>query len=84
VELVDICSLGVGAYAQENLPVGEEADFILIHKSLEKSLIGLGKIKYSLPLVKDGKNLFRIGIEFTKVDESSIRRIIERSQKSAS
>ncbi|MFA6216295.1 MAG: hypothetical protein WDL87_01380 [Candidatus Omnitrophota bacterium] len=83
-ELVDICALGVGAYAQENLPVGAEADFILINKFLEKSLIGIGKIKYSLALEKDGKQLFRIGVEFTKVDGTIIQRIIDGVQKGVS
>ncbi|MFA5119461.1 MAG: hypothetical protein WC695_11550 [Candidatus Omnitrophota bacterium] len=80
-ELVDICALGVGAYAQESLAVGMDADFILINKFLEKSLIGAGKIKYSLALEKDGKHLFRVGIEFTRVDGAVIQRLIDRIQK---
>ncbi len=84
MELVDICVLGAGAYAQESLTVGMEADFILISKLLEKSLIGTGKVKYSLPLEKGGKQLFRIGIEFVKVDGAIIQRIIDRIHKGVS
>jgi len=81
--LADISMLGFGVYSQDKLESGTEIRFVLINKFSEKPIVGEGKIRYSKGFKKADAEMFRIGIEFTAVDNETVERVIKRIQQEA-
>ncbi len=80
-DLVDISSLGMGVVTQENIEIGTKVAFELMTELWDAPVTGEGKVIYIKETEKEGKKVFRIGIDFVKVEEESIRCIINLLQK---
>jgi c-di-GMP-binding flagellar brake protein YcgR len=79
--LADISMLGLGAYSQDKLEPGTDIRFVIINKFSEKPIIGEGRIRYCKGFRKIDTEMFRIGIEFTAVDNETVEGVLKRIQK---
>ncbi len=80
-DLIDISSVGIGVVTQESIEIGTNVAFELMTKLWNAPIIGEGKIIYIKEIQKEDKKVFRVGIDFVKVEKESIRCIINLLQK---
>lgn len=78
-DLIDVSLVGVGVYAQEKIERGVETHFIVMNQFLNNPLVGTGKVRYAIELKRLDTNVFRVGLEFTKVEKEAIQHIINCS-----
>ena len=74
--VLDIGSLGWGAFFKENIELDTMIEFDLIPNFLNEHLVGSGKIVHMLPHKIGSINGFRVGVEFIEVDKNIVLRII--------
>ena len=79
--LADISMLGLGVYSQDKLEPGTEIRFVIINKFSEKPIVGEGRVRYSKGFKKADKEMFRMGIEFTAVDNEAVERVLKQIQQ---
>jgi len=80
-DLINIGFQGMSLNLLEKIREGIRVKFALITKLHDKSIIGEGKVKYVHEITRYGTNVFRLGIEFTNIDNEAIRSIINRIQE---
>ena len=80
-DLVDISISGMGMLAQENIEVGTKVAFEIITKLWDSPITGEGKIIYVKQIQKQDKNIFRVGVDFIKIEKETVKCIINVIQK---
>jgi len=80
-DLVDICSSGMGVVTRESIEMGTNVAFEITTKLWNAPVIGEGKVIYVKEIQKEGDNVFRLGIDFVRVEKEVIRSIINLLQK---
>ncbi len=76
-ELIDLSFDGVGLYSPEKLAAGKKVKFVIINRQLNVNLGGLAAVIFANPDKFNGKDCFRVGLEFLEVDRDRIRAILK-------
>ncbi|MCK9595411.1 MAG: PilZ domain-containing protein [Candidatus Omnitrophica bacterium] len=71
-ELVDISFKGAGVYSPKMIELNTPVKFIVSGKLFKNTIRGEGRIKYAHPWKRNGRDVFRIGIEFVDVDSDLV------------
>lgn len=79
--VLDISTIGWGAFFKENIDVNTVIDFDLAANFFEPHLTGTGKIINVTQYQDPSGNGFRIGTEFIEVDKELVLRFISESQR---
>lgn len=75
---------GLGGFrvlAREEIDKEERVDFILKTPSLGHSLRGKGKVKNIQKITRMGAPYYSMGVEFTDVDKTKVRRMMEKKMR---
>jgi hypothetical protein len=83
-DLIDVNFLGLGVNAQERIEPDVSVKSELEHRLWNESIVVEGKIKHAQEIKKLGPQLFRMGIEFTDVDQKTIKNFVNRIQSDIS
>ena len=70
--LVSISFVGLSVYAKEGIKPDVNVSLELKSKSWDKSVVGEGKVIHSEKIKIGDSEVFRIGIEFIKIDKKSL------------
>jgi hypothetical protein len=82
-ELQDLSFKGGGFYTRESLVKGSSIVFLLLNKELGLRLRGEAKIVSVQKIRNKGEDLFKYGMQFSKLDSEVLRDIILNLQKDA-
>ncbi len=74
-ELLDLSYDGIGLSSPQPIIV-ENVRFIIINRQLNVNLSGSARVVYCKTVKENGKNIFRVGLEFTDVDRNQIKSIL--------
>ena len=77
-ELIDLSYDGVGLYSPQQLAVNLKVKFIIINRQLNANIGGIGRVVYCNPVKYNGKDHFRVGLEFLEADRKQVRDILTR------
>jgi len=77
-ELFDISFEGIGVFCPVQLRAGGLTKFLIINRQLNVNIGGMGRIAHSAPVKFNGKDYFRVGIEFIDVDSGQMRRLLQQ------
>ena len=80
-ELLDLSFKGGGFYTQESLAKGSSVIFLFLNKELGLRLRGEAKIVSVQKIRNKGEDVFKYGIQFSKLDSEVLRDIILKLQK---
>lgn len=80
-ELVDISFAGIGVFSPEKIEPGTSVRFELVTSLAGDRLIGTGQVRYAQGHKKYNTDVFRIGIEFIKLDQKLAQHIINGIQE---
>lgn len=80
-QLLDLSSIGWGAFFKESIDVNAIVQFDLTLNFLEEHLEGKGRIIHVTQQRVSGGNGFRIGIEFTEADKEIVSRLLSEKQR---
>lgn len=75
-ELCDLSFEGMGLYAPRQLLI-DHVRFSIVNKTQRLELTGIARIVFCKATSYNGKNCFRIGLEFVDVDFDKVRFILE-------
>ena len=81
-ELIDLSFKGCGFFCAEPLKKGDLVDFLLINHGLGVRLKGEGKVVFMGKASHKGKEIYRCGMEFSRLDSEVLRDIVLGLQKS--
>jgi hypothetical protein len=80
-ELLDLSFKGVGFCTHESLMKGSSVIFLLLNKELGLRLRGEAKIVSAQKIRHKGEDLFKYGMQFSKLDSEILRDVILNLQK---
>lgn len=80
-QILDICSLGWGAFFKESIEVNTIIQFDLTTDLLDEHLKGSGRVVYTRQQKSTFGSGFRIGVEFIEVDKDTVLRFISEQQR---
>jgi hypothetical protein len=80
-ELLDLSFKGGGFCSKEQLAKGDSVVFLLLNNELGVRLHGEARIVSTQTIYREGKELFRCGMEFRKLDSEALRDIVLNLQK---
>ncbi len=80
-QVVDISTLGWGAFLKESIDVGTIIDFDLTVNFFDTHLIGTGRIISVVQSKDSARTGFRIGMEFIEVDKVLVLKFISENQR---
>jgi c-di-GMP-binding flagellar brake protein YcgR len=80
-DLVDISISGMGVFSQENIEIGTKVTFEIITKLWDGPITGEGKVIYVKQIARQDKNVFRVGIDFIKIEKETVKCVINAIQK---
>jgi len=83
-DLVDVNFLGLGVNAQEKIEPDISVQSELEHRFWSEPIVAQGKIKHTQEIKKPDSRLFRMGIEFTNIDQKTIKNFVNRIQSDIS
>ena len=80
-DLVDISYAGLGVAVYGKIETGIKVKFELITRLYDRPIVGEGKVKYLQELQGKDASIFRLGIEFTNINNEDIRCVINSIQE---
>ncbi len=70
---------GFRMYSPERIEVDKGVRFVLTTKLLEQPLGGTGRVRHVQPVQKYRSTLFEVGVEFARVNQHKVIRLIRRT-----
>jgi len=80
-ELNDLSFDGIGMNSPQQLIPGTKAKFLIVNRQLNVNIGGMARVVYCNPIKYNGKDYFRVGLEFIEVDHEQVKAILKNIQR---